>query len=77
MPWEEKAAITIFYPIGFQTLLNHASETGSGLFLGRIKNPENPYFISREALLPGDLLRIGDMKKRLLPSNPEGDPGHP
>ncbi|EIM63462.1 peptidase U32 family protein [Desulfobacter postgatei] len=39
--------------------LNHASETGSGLFLGRIKNPENPYFISREALLPGDLLRIG------------------
>lgn len=39
--------------------LEHASETGSGLFLGRIKNPEDPYFISREALLPGDLLRIG------------------
>ena len=39
--------------------LDHASETGSGLFLGRIKNPENPYFISREALLTGDLLRIG------------------
>ena len=39
--------------------LDHGSETGSGLFLGRIKNPENPYFISREALLPGDLLRIG------------------
>ncbi|MCG8549981.1 MAG: U32 family peptidase [Desulfobacterales bacterium] len=39
--------------------LNHTSDTGSGLFLGRIKNPENPYFISREALMPGDLLRIG------------------
>lgn len=39
--------------------LDHESETGSGLFLGRIKNPENPYFISREALLTGDLLRIG------------------
>jgi len=39
--------------------VDHASETGSGLFLGRIKNPEDPYFISREALLPGDLLRIG------------------
>ena len=39
--------------------LDHASDTGSGLFLGRIKNPESPYFISREALVPGDLLRIG------------------
>ncbi|WP_321417344.1 U32 family peptidase [uncultured Desulfobacter sp.] len=39
--------------------LDHTSDTGSGLFLGRIKNPENPYFISREALMPGDLLRIG------------------
>jgi len=39
--------------------LDHESDTGSGLFLGRIKNPENPYFISREALVPGDLLRIG------------------
>ncbi|WP_321491675.1 U32 family peptidase [uncultured Desulfobacter sp.] len=39
--------------------LEHASETGSGLLLGRIKNPENPFFNSREALVPGDLLRIG------------------
>ncbi|WP_020585915.1 peptidase U32 family protein [Desulfobacter curvatus] len=39
--------------------LDHSSDTGSGLFLGRIKNPESPYFISREALVPGDLLRIG------------------
>ncbi len=39
--------------------LDHASETGSGLFLGRIKNPQAPYFITREALFPGDLLRIG------------------
>ena len=35
------------------------SETGSGLFLGRIKNPFEPYFITREALLAQDLLRIG------------------
>lgn len=39
--------------------LDHTSDTGSGLFLGRIKNPESPYFISREALMPGDRLRIG------------------
>ena len=39
--------------------LDHSSETGSGLFAGRIKNPASPYFITREALLPSDLLRIG------------------
>ncbi len=39
--------------------LDHLSETGSGLFAGRIKNPESPYFITREALFPSDLLRIG------------------
>jgi putative protease len=39
--------------------LDHESDTGSGLFLGRIKNPESPFFITREALVPGDLLRIG------------------
>ncbi|MFH2059745.1 MAG: peptidase U32 family protein [Pseudomonadota bacterium] len=39
--------------------LDHKSETGSGLFAGRIINPAEPYFITREALLPSDLLRIG------------------
>ncbi|MBU8910273.1 MAG: U32 family peptidase, partial [Desulfobacterales bacterium] len=39
--------------------LDHTSETGSGLFAGRIKNPASPYFVTREALFPSDLLRIG------------------
>ena len=39
--------------------LDHSSETGSGLFAGRIKNPAAPYFITREELFPSDLLRIG------------------
>ncbi len=42
-----------------QSPLEHESETGSGLFLGRVKNPAEPYFITREELFPGDLLRIG------------------
>ncbi len=39
--------------------LDHLSETGSGLFAGRVKNPGEPYFITRESLFPSDLLRIG------------------
>lgn len=39
--------------------LDHISETASGLFTGRIQNPAAPFFITREALLPQDLLRIG------------------
>ncbi len=39
--------------------LEHSSETASGLFTGRIQNPPAPFFITREALLPQDLLRIG------------------
>jgi len=39
--------------------LDHSSETGSGLFAGRIQNPATPFFITREALMPLDLLRIG------------------
>ncbi len=39
--------------------LDHQSETGSGLFVGRIKNPGEPYFITRESLLTADLLRVG------------------
>ncbi|MBU1696717.1 MAG: U32 family peptidase [Proteobacteria bacterium] len=39
--------------------LDHSSETGSGLFAGRIQDPATPFFITREALMPSDLLRIG------------------
>jgi len=39
--------------------LDHSSETGSGLFAGRVKNPSLPYFVTRESLFPSDLLRIG------------------
>ncbi len=39
--------------------LAHGSETGSGMLLGRVKNPNAPYFNTREALFTGDLLRIG------------------
>jgi len=42
-----------------QSPLEHSAETGSGLFAGRIKATGKPYFISREELLTGDLLRIG------------------
>ena len=35
-------------------------QTGSGLLIGKIQGPkQNPYFMPREELLPGDLLRIG------------------
>ncbi len=39
--------------------LTHESETGSGLFTGRVQDPAAPFFNTREALLPLDLLRIG------------------
>jgi U32 family peptidase len=42
-----------------QNPLEHSSETGSGLFLGRVKNPSEPYFNTQEELFSGDLLRIG------------------
>ncbi len=40
--------------------LAHEDATASGLFTGRVKNPAAPYFVTREALFPGDLLRIGN-----------------
>ncbi len=40
--------------------LEHQDVTESGLFLGRIKNPAAPFFITREALFTEDLLRIGN-----------------
>ncbi|MCG8563792.1 MAG: U32 family peptidase [Desulfobacterales bacterium] len=51
-------------PQRIQNPLAHDSETGSGMFLGRVKNPAEPYFITREALFPGDLLRIGNEEER-------------
>ncbi len=39
--------------------LEHESETGSGLFAGRVQNPAAPFFSTREALFSSDLLRIG------------------
>jgi putative protease len=39
--------------------LDHSSETGSGLIIGRVKNPVSPYIVTRESLMPLDLLRIG------------------
>jgi len=46
-------------PQRIQNPLDHTSETGSGLFLGRVKNPAEPYFNTQEELFNGDLLRIG------------------
>ena len=43
-----------------QNPLDHDNATESGLFMGRVKNPAAPYFVTREALFPGDLLRIGN-----------------
>lgn len=42
-----------------QNPLDQDAETGSGLFLGRVKNEPAPYFITQEPLFVGDLLRIG------------------
>lgn len=42
-----------------QKPLNSEAETGSGLFAGRVSGEKPPSFITREALLKGDLLRIG------------------
>lgn len=50
------------YNLLSQRIMNplvHSSETGSGLFAGRIQNPASPYFITRESLIPSDLLRVG------------------
>ena len=46
-------------PQRIKSPLDHDSETGSGLFIGRIKSPQDPFFNTREALFNGDLLRVG------------------
>lgn len=42
-----------------QSPLKMDSETGSGLFIGRVKMGDAPHVIPREALMTDDLLRIG------------------
>jgi putative protease len=60
-----------------------ASQTGSGMLVGRIKgSPKKPFFNPREELLPGDVLRLGyedqagHMIKRIARSVPKGGRMH-
>ena len=39
--------------------IDKGAETGSGLFTGRVSLGNSPYFITREPLMAGDLLRLG------------------
>ena len=49
-----------FLPQRPQNPVNHQGHTGSGLLVGKVKGSHaNSYFITREELLPGDVLRIG------------------
>ena len=49
-----------FLPQRPQPAVPSGKPTGSGLFIGRVRGSQrNPYFIPREALIPGDVLRIG------------------
>jgi len=50
----------LFLPQRPQDPIKVHSQTGSGLLVGKVKGPrQNSYFITREALFPGDVLRIG------------------
>jgi len=49
-----------FLPQRPQNPVNPSNQTGSGLLVGRIKGSrQKPYFIAREKLLAGDVLRLG------------------
>jgi putative protease len=49
-----------FLPQRPQNPVNLSNQTGSGLLVGRIKgSKQKPYFIAREQLLSGDVLRLG------------------
>ncbi len=49
-----------FLPQRPQNPVNPGNQTGSGLLVGRIKGSrQKPYFIAREKLLAGDVLRLG------------------
>jgi putative protease len=50
----------LFLPQRPQDPVKLHNQTGSGLLVGRVKGPrQNSYFITREELFPGDVLRIG------------------
>ena len=49
-----------FLPQRPQNPVNLESQTGSGLFMGRVKSSkQTPFLNPREELLPGDLIRLG------------------
>jgi putative protease len=49
-----------FLPQRPQNPVPTGEPTGSGLLIGRVRGPRhNPYLVPREALIPGDVLRIG------------------
>ena len=49
-----------FLPQRPQNPVPSGEPTGSGLLIGRVRGPRhNPYLVPREALIPGDVLRIG------------------
>jgi putative protease len=56
-----------FLPQRPQNPISTKGQTGSGLLVGTIKgSPQKPFLVTREALLPGDVLRLGY----------EDEPGH-
>jgi putative protease len=49
-----------FLPQRPQTPINTRRQTASGLFIGKVQGPaKNPWVVVRQALLPGDVLRVG------------------
>jgi putative protease len=56
-----------FLPQRPQNPINARRQTASGLFMGKVQGPaKNPWVVVRQALLPGDVLRVGY----------EDEPGH-
>jgi len=56
-----------FLPQRPQKPINTRHQTASGLFMGKVQGPaQNPWVVVRQALFPGDVLRIGY----------EDEPGH-
>ncbi|PIE66955.1 MAG: peptidase U32 [Deltaproteobacteria bacterium] len=56
-----------FLPQRPQSPINTRRQTASGMFVGKVQGPaKNPWVVVRDALLPGDVLRVGY----------EDEPGH-
>ncbi len=56
-----------FLPQRPQKPINTGRQTASGMFMGKVQGPaKNPWVVVRQALLPGDVLRVGY----------EDEPGH-